>query len=96
MLVLIDESGCPGFKFTRGSDRVFGIGMVIFANGEDATATEKAIANLRVTVKHKTEFKFSKSSGYLRDKFFECMARCPFHGACAYREKGSAAQPAPS
>ncbi len=78
MLVLIDESGCPGFKFTRGSDPVFGLCMVIFANGEDATATEHAIADLRLQVKHRTEFKFSKSSDQLRDKFFECVARCPF------------------
>jgi hypothetical protein len=78
MLVLIDESGCPGFKFTRGSDPVFGIGMVIFANGDDAAATTRAISDLRRTVNHKTEFKFSKSSGQLRDKFFESVARCPF------------------
>jgi hypothetical protein len=78
MLVLIDESGCPGFKFTRGSDPVFGIGMVIFANGEDAIATEKAIGDLRKVVGHRTEFKFSKSSAQLRDKFFECVAKCPF------------------
>jgi hypothetical protein len=78
VLVLIDESGCPGFKFTRGSDPVFGLGMVIFANGEDATTTAQAIADLQLQVKHKTEFKFSKSSDHLRDKFFECVARCPF------------------
>jgi hypothetical protein len=78
MLVLIDESGCPGFKFTRGSDPVFGIGMVIFANGADAALTEQAIADLRLTVNHKTEFKFSKSSSLLRDKFFDCVAQCPF------------------
>jgi hypothetical protein len=78
MLVLIDESGCPGFKFTRGSDPVFGIGMVIFANGADAAFTEQAIADLRPIVNHKTEFKFSKSSVFLRDRFFECVAQCPF------------------
>jgi hypothetical protein len=78
LLVLIDESGCPGFKFTRGSDPVFGLGMVIFANGEDAAATTQAIADLRQKLKHKTEFKFSKSSTDLRDRFFECVARCPF------------------
>jgi hypothetical protein len=78
MLVLIDESGCPGFKFTRGSDPVFGIGMVIFANGTDAATTEHAIADLRRTVNHKSEFKFSKSSAQLRDKFFECVSQCPF------------------
>ena len=47
MLVFIDESGCPGFKFTRGSDPVFGLGMIIFANGEDALATEQALLALR-------------------------------------------------
>jgi hypothetical protein len=78
MLVLIDESGCPGFKFTRGSDPVFGIGMVIFANGADAATTERAIADLRRVLNHKTEFKFSKSSAQLRDRFFECVAHCPF------------------
>jgi hypothetical protein len=78
MLVLIDESGCPGFKFTRGSDPIFGVGMVIFANSKDAKSTEEAIKGLRVELKHKTEFKFSKSRDLLRDKFFECVSRCPF------------------
>ncbi len=78
MLVFIDESGCPGFKFTRGSDPIFGLGMVIFADGESASITAQAIATLRQNLKLKTEFKFSKSSDYVRDRFFECVARCPF------------------
>ncbi len=76
MLVLIDESGCPGFKFTRGSDPIFGIGMVVFANGEDAATTARAIADLRIDLAHKTEFKFSKSNAHLRDRFFGCVASC--------------------
>ena len=78
MLVLIDESGCPGFKFTRGSDPIFGLCMVIFANGEDADATTHAIETLRQNLNHKTEFKFSKSSDDVRDKFFATVARCAF------------------
>lgn len=78
MLVFIDESGCPGFKFTRGSDPIFGLGMVIFANGEDASATEETITALRSKLQHKTEFKFSKSTDKLRDVFFCGIAGCPF------------------
>lgn len=52
--------------------------MVVFANGENAAITERAIAELRKELNHKTEFKFSKSSSRLRDRFFECVARCPF------------------
>ncbi len=36
MLVLIDESGCPGFKLARASDPVFVIAMVIFDDFEEA------------------------------------------------------------
>lgn len=78
MLVFIDESGCPGFKFTRGSDPVFGLGMVIFSSGEDALSTERTLATVRGDLKHKTEFKFSKSNDRLRDAFFGGVAACPF------------------
>jgi hypothetical protein len=37
----------PGFKFTRGSDSVFGIGMVIFANDNAAKATADAAGSIR-------------------------------------------------
>lgn len=78
MLVFVDESGCPGFKFTRGSDSVFGIGMVILANYEAVKATSNTLGMLRVKLRHKSEFKFSKSSDELRDAFFQGVAECPF------------------
>lgn len=78
MLVFIDESGCPGFKFTRGSDPVFGIGMTIFRDGTAALSTERAIAELAARLGHKTEFRFSKSSRPLRDAFFQAICSCPF------------------
>lgn len=78
MLVFIDESGCPGFKFARGSAEMFGIGMVIFNNGEEAQLTEEAIRAVRQQLCHKPEFKFSKSRDEVRDAFFRAVARCPF------------------
>jgi hypothetical protein len=78
MLVFIDESGCTGFKLSRGSDSVFAIGMVIFADGESAAQTERCIQRVRERSRHNSEFKFSKSSDRLRDDFLSSMVECPF------------------
>jgi hypothetical protein len=78
MLVFIDESGCPGFKLSRGSAPFFGLGMIIIADVAAARVTEEALAAIRASTRHKPEFKFSKSSHHLRDAFFEGMAHCPF------------------
>ena len=78
MLVLIDESGCPGFKFTRGSEAVFALGMVIFETSEAARETEAVIKKLHAQLTHKPEFKFSKCSDDVRDGFFRGVASCPF------------------
>src|SRR5262245_44597952 len=78
MLVFIDESGCAGFKIARGSDPTFGIGMVIFANGADARATEACISSLHIKLRHPNEFKFSKCRDEIRDGFFRAVATQPF------------------
>ncbi len=52
--------------------------MVIFANGEDAQATEAAIRRLHSDLGHRSEFKFSKCSAATRDGFFQGAAGCPF------------------
>lgn len=57
MLVFIDESGCPGFKITRGSDPIFVIGMIIFKDGADALTTEARIKELHTSIPHAPEFK---------------------------------------
>lgn len=101
MLVFVDESGSPGFKFTRGSDAIFGIGMVIFANAKAAELTADTLALLRAKLRHRSEFKFSKSTDELRDAFFQGMADCPFtvralivrkealHGRAVRKDRGS-------
>jgi len=78
MLVFIDESGCAGFKVAKGSDPVFGVGMIIFETGQDARVTEQCILSLHHRLRHPTEFKFSKSRDAVRDGFFETVVTQPF------------------
>lgn len=78
MLVLIDESGCPGFKFPRGSDPIFAIGMVIFDTGDDARRVDKLILDLHEGLRHRSEFKFAKCSAEVRDGFFAAVATQKF------------------
>lgn len=73
MLVLIDESGCAGFKLGKGSTPRFVVGMVIFHDHEEAERASRAIADARVTLRVKPEFKFSKCSDWARDGFFRTV-----------------------
>lgn len=73
MLVLIDESGCPGFKLTKGSTPYFIVAMVIFKDFSEAEKTSKSIGALKQTLNINPEFKFSKSRFEIRDKFFEAV-----------------------
>ena len=74
MLVFIDESGDP----TMASQPWFVLAMVIFDNGDDARATEKAIKDLHINTRHKQEFKFSKCHANVRDAFFQGVRAQPF------------------
>jgi len=78
MLVFIDESGCAGFKIAAGSDPVFGVGMVIFQDGERARITEACVRSLHARLGHQPEFKFSKCRDVVRDRFFEAVSNLPF------------------
>ncbi|MFT3742074.1 MAG: DUF3800 domain-containing protein [Gammaproteobacteria bacterium] len=78
MLVLIDESGCPGFKLTKGSTRHFIIGMVCFSDFKEAEKVSQVIANLKTTLGLNGEFKFSKTHPNVKDKFFQAVCRYDF------------------
>jgi hypothetical protein len=52
--------------------------MVIFANDNAAKATADILGVLRTKLRHRSEFKFSKSTDELRDAFFQGVADCPF------------------
>lgn len=78
MLVFIDESGCSGFKLTRGSDAIFAVAMVVLNDSAAARAATAAIERARELTGHKTEFKFSKCSADVRDTFFRSVTHAPF------------------
>lgn len=73
MLVLIDESGDPGFKLDKGSTRHFVAAMVVFRDFKQAEACSQAIKELRLRLPHSGEFKFNKSDVRVKDSFFEAM-----------------------
>jgi len=73
MLVLIDESGDPGFKIVRGSSPHFIVAMVIFRDYPQAERTSAAIANARTLLRVHPEFKFNKCCDQVRDRFFETV-----------------------
>lgn len=76
MLVLIDESGDPGFRLVRGSSSHFVMAMVLFEANEEAERASLCIGRTRERLRVKPEFKFAKSHVRVRDGFFEAV--CPF------------------
>lgn len=73
MLVLIDESGDPGFKLTKGSASVFVAVLVAFHDREAARQTQAAIDELARRLRLSGELKFSKSRAEVRDSFFAAV-----------------------
>lgn len=78
MLVLIDESGDAGFKLARGSTQHFIVAMVIFDDFKEAERASDIIEAARTKLRIRTEFKFNKCSGQVKDGFFALVAPCKF------------------
>jgi hypothetical protein len=78
LLVLIDESGCPGFKLTKGSTAYFVIVMVTFSDFSEAEKASMAIAELRESLNVYPEFKFNKTRAILKDAFFDNLCQFDF------------------
>jgi hypothetical protein len=78
LLVLIDETGCPGFKLTKGSTPYFIIAMVIFKDFKESEKASEAIRNLRETKNIRPEFKFNKCCATVKDTFFETVCKYNF------------------
>ena len=73
IIVAIDDSGDPGFKFARGSSQYFCIAAVYFETKEDAVKMIEVINGLRKKfhLKSGQEFKFHKASMKTRKMFLE-------------------------
>lgn len=78
MLVLIDESGCPGFKLNKGSTPYFVVVMVIFTDYLEAEKASKTITELRKNLRVHHEFKFNKTCPKVKDAFFEILTKFNF------------------
>jgi hypothetical protein len=78
MLVLIDESGDPGFELKRGSSPYFVVCMVVFKNFDQAEACSSAIQQLQKDKSVYPEFKFSNCRAEIRDHFFACVRKFDF------------------
>lgn len=76
MLIVIDESGCTGFK--PASSTHFVIGMVIFDSFHDAEEAANIINNAKIEMNLKREFRFSSSNNRVRDTFFEAIQKAKF------------------
>ena len=78
MLVLIDESGDPGFKLDRGSSRHFVAAMVVFHDFKEAENCAATIDALRRGLGFSHEFKFNKCSAVVKDAFFAAVVKHQF------------------
>ena len=89
MLVFIDDSGCAGFKFDKGSSGFFIISAVIFDDNLEAEKTAISIKELRRELfkRDDIEFKFNKSRKQIRVKFLEKIKKHKFRIRCLVVDK---------
>jgi len=75
MLVFIDDSGDPGFKFDKGSTKFFVISLVVFDDELEAEKTAVAIKDLKriLDFPDDMEFKFFRSSNNVRKEFLQTV-----------------------
>jgi hypothetical protein len=80
MLIFIDDSGDPGFKFDKGSSTHFVIACVIFDDNLDAEETALKIKRFRRSLgwRDEQEFKFNKASKKIRQAFLNEVKNCNF------------------
>jgi hypothetical protein len=80
MLVLIDESGCSGVKFAKGSSPFFTIVLLLFTDLQEAARAERHIVELRraLHLSERFEFHFSKVRQDFREAFLRAIAPVEF------------------
>lgn len=89
MLVFIDDSGDPGFKFANGSSAHFVIACIVFDDNLDAEETALKIKRLRRSLgwRDDHEFKFNKTSKDIRLAFLNEIKGCKFRVRAIVAEK---------
>jgi len=89
MLIFIDDSGDPGFKFNKGSTTHFVIAMVIFDDDLEAEKTAVGIKELRrqLGFDDNIEFRFFKTQREVRLSFLRKVNRFNFRIRCIVVDK---------
>lgn len=89
MLVFIDDSGDPGFKFDKGSTAFFVIACIIFSDDLEVERTGVSIKELKRALKFpdEVEFKFNKSSRKIRERFLRSVNGFDFKIRCLVIDK---------
>jgi hypothetical protein len=84
MLIFIDDSGDPGFKFEKGSSLYFVIALLIFDDTLEAEKMAVAVKELRRALKisDHEEFKFNKSNDRIRQAFLKTISQFSFRIRC--------------
>lgn len=95
MLVFIDDSGDPGFKFNKGSSRHFVIACIIFDDNLDAEEAGLRIKRLRRSLHWRDdhEFKFNKASKTIRLAFLNEVRSCKFRIRAIVADKSTIRSP---
>jgi hypothetical protein len=80
MLVLVDESGDVGFKFAKGSSRLFAVTVILFEDHEEAKRCDLRLDLLRheLRLPKGFEFHFHKNSPEIRKAFLQAIASFNF------------------
>lgn len=77
MLVFMDESGCTGLKFKRGSSPYFIITLVVISTPEAAEKISDAIERLRKRLDFWEEFHFQSLHKNIRREFYLMLQNFP-------------------
>lgn len=87
MLVLMDESGDPGFRVGQGSSSHFVVAMVRFDDFAAAERSGHAIKELKQRLRINGEIKFAKSPNEARAAFFSTVREHEFRVRALVVEK---------
>lgn len=93
--IYIDDSGDPGFKFKKGSSRMFIIACVIFEDPVDANFADAGLKVLKKELgwKQYREFKFHKASTEQKELFFKDIKKYNFKIQAVVVDKHNIAKP---
>jgi len=80
MLVFVDEAGDVGFKFSKGSSRLFIVTMTVFEDDKEAKHCDQRIELLRneLRLPKQFEFHFNQNSPEIRQDFLQAVAPYKF------------------